>query len=177
MRSTALPRVSAFTRRSSALALALLVGTWLGASCSKDPVQVSEDASGSGNGGAGTEAAAIEEGPAEYELDGGIKIKILERGTGPEVFRGDDVLVHYRGRLLESGTEFDSSYAAGAPRVIPTGAGSVIPGLKRGLVGLRWGTRAEITIPADLGYGERGNPPAIPGGADLCFEVHVIQAR
>ena len=78
---------------------------------------------------------------------------------------------------MDGGAEFDSSYAAGTPRLIPTGRGSVIPGLKRGLVGLRWGTRAEITIPADLGYGERGNPPMIPGGADLRFEVHVIRAQ
>ena len=160
-----------------ALAVALTACLAVAGSCSKDPVVVSEDPSESPTGTPAAEYAVVAEGPLEYELEGGIKVEIIERGTGPEVFRGDEVLLHYKGTLVEGGAEFDSSYAAGAPRIIPTGRGPVIPGLKRGLVGLRWGTRAEITIPAELGYGERGNPPMIPSGAALCFEVHVIRAQ
>jgi peptidylprolyl isomerase len=33
-----------------------------------------------------------------------------------------------------------------------------------------------LVIPADLGYGDAGQPPNIPGGATLVFVVDVLSA-
>lgn len=43
--------------------------------------------------------------------------------------KGDTVQMHYRGRLQESGEEFDASYNRGQPLVFALGTGRVIKGL------------------------------------------------
>ena len=35
--------------------------------------------------------------------------------------------------------------------------------------------KAELTITSEYGYGPVGNPPTIPGGATLIFDVELIQ--
>ncbi|XP_065832707.1 peptidyl-prolyl cis-trans isomerase FKBP2-like [Oscarella lobularis] len=88
--------------------------------------------------------------------------------------KGDTLSMHYTG-TLEDGTEFDSSIPRGEPFVFTLGAGQVIKGWDQGLIGMCEGEKRRLVIPSELGYGDRGAPPKIPGGATLIFEVELLR--
>ncbi|KAI6653535.1 hypothetical protein LOD99_3430 [Oopsacas minuta] len=87
--------------------------------------------------------------------------------------RGDSLSMHYAG-TLEDGKEFDSSYSRNKPFTFTLGAGQVIKGWDQGLLNMCEGEKRKLVIPPELGYGDRGAPPSIPGGATLIFEVELI---
>lgn len=88
--------------------------------------------------------------------------------------KGDVLHMHYTGKL-EDGTEFDSSLPKNQPFVFSLGTGQVIKGWDQGLLGMCEGEKRKLVIPSELGYGERGAPPKIPGGATLVFEVELLK--
>ena len=98
----------------------------------------------------------------------------LTLGQGPEVRRGDHIVVDYRGSLTD-GTVFDSSYERGAPLDFTVGGGQVIPGWEIGVVGMRVGGKRRLVIPPHLGYGLAGSPPKIGPDATLVFEVELLE--
>ncbi len=100
------------------------------------------------------------------------KIEDLVKGKGPEAARGKTVEVHYTGWLTD-GTKFDSS-VGGAPFSFRLGAGEVIEGWERGVVGMKVGGKRKLTLPPDLGYGAAGAPPDIPPNATLVFEIELL---
>lgn len=71
------------------------------------------------------------------------------------------VFVHYTGYLVD-GTVFDSS-ASRDPLSFTLGAGQVIAGWDAGVAGACIGEKRKLKIPPDMGYGEAGFPPTIPG--------------
>ncbi|MCI6154166.1 MAG: FKBP-type peptidyl-prolyl cis-trans isomerase [Bacteroidales bacterium] len=101
----------------------------------------------------------------------GLQYKILTEGNGVRPTVEDTVLVHYRGRLID-GTEFDSSYNRGEP--VKFSPLQVIAGWTEGLCLLPKGTKAELYIPADLAYGDRGAGDIIPPFATLIFEIEML---
>ena len=97
-------------------------------------------------------------------------------GEGTLAEAGDTVSVHYTGTLLD-GTKFDSSVDRGTPFSFDLGAGMVIQGWDEGVAGMKEGGTRILTIPADMAYGERGVPGAIPPSAPLKFEVQLIEVE
>ncbi|XP_071962951.1 peptidyl-prolyl cis-trans isomerase FKBP2-like [Antedon mediterranea] len=87
---------------------------------------------------------------------------------------GDLLHMHYTG-TLEDGTEFDSSIPRKQPFTFTLGTGQVIKGWDQGLLGMCVGEKRKLVIPSHLGYGDRGAPPKIPGGATLIFEVELLK--
>lgn len=87
---------------------------------------------------------------------------------------GDRLSMHYTG-TLENGEEFDSSLPRGEPFVFTLGMGQVIKGWEQGLLNMCEGEKRKLVIPSDLGYGDRGAPPKIPGGSTLIFEVELLK--
>uniref|UniRef100_A0A8C0D304 peptidylprolyl isomerase n=1 Tax=Balaenoptera musculus TaxID=9771 RepID=A0A8C0D304_BALMU len=81
--------------------------------------------------------------------------------------KGDVLHMHYTGKL-EDGTEFDSSLPQNQPFVFSLGTGQVIKGWDQGLLGMCEGEKRKLVIPSELGYGERGAPPKIPGNKPSC---------
>jgi len=86
---------------------------------------------------------------------------------------GDTLNMHYTGTLASDGTQFDSSIGRG-PFEFVLGAGGVIKGWDQGLGGMCPGDKRKLTIPPELGYGDRGAGAVIPPGATLVFEVQLV---
>jgi peptidylprolyl isomerase len=101
-------------------------------------------------------------------------VKDLITGTGPEAKSGDTVTVNYVGVLFKGGKKFDASWKRKEPFTFTIGQKQVIAGWEQGLIGMKVGGRRELIIPADLGYGLRGSPPAIPPEAPLVFVIDLL---
>jgi len=102
-----------------------------------------------------------------------VKIKDLVVGTGDEAVLHSQVKVHYTGWLMD-GTQFDSSRTTDTPFEFSVGAHEVIRGWDIGVQGMRVGGKRELLIPAELAYGKRGYPGAIPPDSPLKFEIEVL---
>ena len=70
-----------------------------------------------------------------------------------EVKKGDNVKVHYTGKLTD-GTVFDSSEGR-APLAFEVGAGMMIAGFDNAVYGMQVGDKKTVNIPAVEAYGER----------------------
>ena len=116
------------------------------------------------------EKAAGEPGATTTE-SGAIVIPIKE-GTGPNPKAENTVKVHYHGTLAD-GTVFDSSVDRGVPATFPLA--NVIKCWTEGVQKIKVGGKARLVCPADVAYGNRGQPPNIKPGATLIFEVELLE--
>jgi FKBP-type peptidyl-prolyl cis-trans isomerase FkpA len=101
-----------------------------------------------------------------------LKIRDLKVGKGTKAKKGDLVTVNYTGWLMD-GTQFDSSIGV-KPFSFTLGAGNVIPGWDKGVVGMRVGGKRQLIIPASLAYGDAGAGGTIPPNATLKFNVTML---
>ncbi len=101
----------------------------------------------------------------------------LKKGTGAEAKAGDEVTVQYVGVDYKTGKQFDASWDRGEPFTFTLGAGEVIPGWDKGVVGMKVGGRRELVIPPGLAYGPAGAPPAIAPNATLVFVIDLLAAE
>ncbi|HTU76313.1 MAG TPA: FKBP-type peptidyl-prolyl cis-trans isomerase [Trebonia sp.] len=107
-----------------------------------------------------------------------LTVKTLVKGSGSKVAKGDYVIVQYTGVIWKNGktpTPFDSSWSRSEPFAFNIGAGQVVPGWDKGLVGQSVGSRVMLVIPPADGYGSAGAPSAgITGKDTLVFSVDVL---
>jgi FKBP-type peptidyl-prolyl cis-trans isomerase FklB len=103
-------------------------------------------------------------------LPSGLQYKILKQGDGKKPALDDKVVCQYRGTLLD-GKEFDSSYKHDKPTIVPVKG--LIKGWSEALQLMPVGSKWQLFIPPQLGYGER-----VVGGigpnSTLVFEVELI---
>jgi len=111
------------------------------------------------------EKAAAE--PGAIRTPSGLIYRELRAGTGTSPIATDTVKVNYKGTLVD-GKKFDSSDGVKFP------LNGVIPCWTEGVQKMKVGGKAELVCPASIAYGERGQPPDIPGGATLIFEIELL---
>lgn len=105
--------------------------------------------------------------------DNELGIEELEVGNGETAESGQSVTVHYTGWLTD-GSKFDSSLDRNSPFSFSLGKGMVIRGWDEGVAGMKVGGKRKLTIPPEMGYGERGAGGVIPPNATLIFEVELL---
>ena len=99
----------------------------------------------------------------------GLQYTIISEGDGEKITPNDTVLVNYKGTLID-GTVFDQNDSTEFV------ANRVIKGWTEGLGLLGEGAKATFYIPAELGYGARGNQAIAPNSV-LIFDVEVLKVN
>jgi FKBP-type peptidyl-prolyl cis-trans isomerase len=100
----------------------------------------------------------------------GLQYKVITRGNGPRPRETDKVKVHYTGRLV-NGQVFDSSVARNSPAEFVLN--KVVKGWTEGVQLMNVGSKYELTLHPELGYGAQG-AGSIPGNSVLVFEVELL---
>ena len=113
----------------------------------------------------------IPEGPPPADL----VTEDLVVGTGTEATAGKTVDVHYVGVGWSTKKQFDASWDRGGTFSFQLGQGRVIKGWDQGVAGMKVGGRRRLTIPAKLGYGDRGAGADIKPGETLVFVVDLLK--
>lgn len=109
---------------------------------------------------------------------GGTYYIVTRSGKGLPPKKGQTVRVLYRGTVLATGKEFDSSAKHGnEPIAFALGTGQVIQGWDQGIAMLTAGSKAVLLIPSPLAYGPRGAGADIPANAVLRFEVDLVDFK
>ncbi|KAJ4702594.1 Peptidylprolyl isomerase [Melia azedarach] len=109
----------------------------------------------------------------ELPNSGGVKALDLRVGTGPVPVDGDQVAIHYYGRLpAKQGWRFDSTYdhkdetGEPIPFVFVLGSGKVIPGIEAAVRSMKVGGVRRAVIPPSQGYQSTSQEPIPPNFFD-----------
>jgi FKBP-type peptidyl-prolyl cis-trans isomerase FkpA len=108
----------------------------------------------------------------EETLPSGVRILHTVKGTGAQPNADSNVTVNYRGTLLSTGAEFDSSYKRGQPASF--NLGRVVPCWTQSLQHMAVGGKARVLCPAATAYGARGAGGVIPPNANLIFDIELL---
>jgi FKBP-type peptidyl-prolyl cis-trans isomerase FkpA len=105
----------------------------------------------------------------------------LRVGTGASAVAGSVLTVHYTGWIYDGtkpdqkGLLFETSRGA-TPFTFTLGAGQVIEGWERGVVGMNAGGLRRLVLPPSLAYGSSRNG-IIPPNATLVFEIDLVEVQ
>lgn len=111
-------------------------------------------------------------------------LEIIEQATGEgqEVMRGWFAVIHYAGWIYDEnapdhkGTKFVSSRDRGEPTTFIYGYKRALPGVEKGMAGMKIGGRRTLFIPPKFAFrGGRQQPPeGVSRDASLVIEVELL---
>ena len=105
------------------------------------------------------------------ESPSGLQYRIIKEGDGERPSIQNSVTIHYEGRLVD-GTVFDSSYDRGEPATLSLA--QVIKGWQEAVPMMKTGSKWQVVIPSELGYG-KGSPSKVIGpNSTLVFDIELI---
>ncbi|MFE7379822.1 FKBP-type peptidyl-prolyl cis-trans isomerase [Streptomyces zhihengii] len=141
--------------------------------------KASDSASSQGGLPAITAGAAFGEKPTLAKGEGDppkeLKTEVISEGDGATLKKGDQIQVNYLGQTWDSDQPFDNSFDKKQPFDLTLGAGQVIKGWDQGLEGKKVGSRVEMSIPPELGYGDQGQGEIKPNST-LVFVVDILKS-
>ena len=105
------------------------------------------------------------------ETESGLQYRIIKEGKGDVPTKSDKVKVVYTGHLID-GTEFDRSKDDQPTTFRVT---QVVKGWQEALQMMPLGSRWELVIPCELGYGSKENRGAIRPFSTLIFDVELVE--
>ncbi len=108
-------------------------------------------------------------------LPSGLQYKVLVEGDGKVATETSVVTCRYEGRLID-GTVFDSSYDR-KPDTSKFRPDKVVKGWTEALQMMPEGSKWELYIPQELGYGERGSGQKIKPYSTLIFTLEVVKVE
>jgi FKBP-type peptidyl-prolyl cis-trans isomerase len=106
--------------------------------------------------------------PGVKSLTNGLQYKVITEGTGAMPGPKDTVTVSYKGSLID-GKVFDQN-----DKFTTAVTGRPIKGWSEILPLMKVGSKWQVVIPSDLGYGQRGSPPKIAPNAVLVFDMELL---
>lgn len=115
--------------------------------------------------------------PAFATTASGLGIVDLTVGTGPAPQAPQTCVVEARGWVEDHGKKghlFMDTRKRGYPNTFPIGSGRVIQGWEEGIATMRKGGKRLLRVPPSLGYNKQEAGEDIPLGANLIFELELI---
>lgn len=111
-------------------------------------------------------------------LPEGVVYQVIKEGTGQQPGTTSTLLIHYT-LYLANGPKVESSRDAEFPLPFQFSVGQddAIKGMELGTAGMRVGERRKVFMPAEHGYGAKGNGKNIPPNADLVFDVELVDIK
>lgn len=106
------------------------------------------------------------------QLESGLQYKTLAKGSGEKPKNGQKVVVHVKGQHLD-GEVFEDTYENKKPVTVTVGA--TLRGLDEALRRMNVGSKWQLFIPAELGFGQRGSPPIVGPNETLIYEVEIVE--
>lgn len=132
--------------------------------------------------------------PKFFKTANGVRVQELVVGSGPEVRKGDAVLVDYVLRRANGyfiygtieGVSFQPKDVPVGPIRLQLGSGELIEGLETALVGMKQGGKRRVLVPPEVGYVSSVLQPQMPTFATkrqlanhssepLLFEVELLR--
>lgn len=108
------------------------------------------------------------------ELPSGLQYKVVKEGKGRQPKATDTVEVHYRGTHI-NGKEFDSSYSRNQPATFALNG--ILPGWQEALQLMKEGSKWQVFIPGQLGYGAGGGGGGIGPNETLLFDIELLSIK
>jgi len=103
--------------------------------------------------------------------DSGLQYRVIEEGDGDSPNEASSVRIRYRGELT-NGIVFDQTTGN---NTVTFGVSGLIAGFTEGLLLMSEGSKYELFIPPNLGYGNQAQGNVIPANSVLVFEVELVE--
>ena len=113
--------------------------------------------------------------PGVTTLPSGVQYRVIEPGSGPKPTAASTVQVHLRGSI-STGQEFANTYSGNAqPASFKVGE-FPLAGVREAIMMMPVGSRWEVYIPADKGYGNDPRSPIGPSQA-IVFDIKLVSSK
>jgi peptidylprolyl isomerase len=105
---------------------------------------------------------------------GSTEIRVVKKGAGEELAKGDSVKVNYVAVNGRTGKQFDNSFTSKSPLSLTLDETSALPGFLKGLDGQKVGSRVLVAIPPKDGFGAARTELGIKADDTMVFLFDIV---